>query len=149
MFVRFQQHRSRLSVSLIRAHRVHGKPRAQHVAGLGGVPLGGDPHVATRERARMWQRLHEAIADLPSEQQVRLTEALHARVPLPTEEERAAAELARAEHDAAFWDQMHGHSIKQAESYQQLAALASERAAVECELANRAKAERLANYKVA
>jgi hypothetical protein len=160
MFVRFRQHGSRLYVSLVRARRVDGKPRQEQVAALGGVPVGADPgrrpYVATRERVALWQCLHQSIADLPAEEQGRLMAAVHARVPLPTEEERGAADLSEAEHDAAFWERMRATSLKQADGYRQLAALAERKAAEGLELAKqeaeraaeaRAKAARLANYK--
>jgi hypothetical protein len=160
MFVRFRQHNARLYVSLVLTKRVDGKVRQEHVAGLGSVVVGANPGrypwVATRERVKLWQRLHENIADLPAADQGRLMAAVHARVPLPTEEERGAADLGEAEHDAAFWEQMHGTSLKQADSYRKLAAHAERRAAEEEEQAKqeaersekaKARAARLANYK--
>jgi hypothetical protein len=157
MFVRFRRHGSRLHVSLVRARRVDGQPRQEHVAALGSVPLDDvDRHAITRERARLWQRLHASIADLPAADQGRLMTAVHARVPLPSEAERGAAELSAAEDDAIFWQGMHVTSLKQADSYRKLAAHAERRAAEEQEQAKReaarsaearAKAARLANYK--
>jgi hypothetical protein len=160
MFVRFRQHGSRLYASLVRTRRVNGKPRQEHVAALGGVPIGTDPRrhpwVVTRDRVALWRCLHENIVDLRAEEQGRLMAAVHARVPLPTEEERGAADLSEAEHDAAFWERMHRTSMKQVEICQELIANAERRIAEERERASweaersaeaRAKAARLANYK--
>jgi hypothetical protein len=156
MFVRFRKGWSRLNVSLVRTYRQDGKVRSEHVAALGSVPSDDSDRFAVRDRTALWQTLYEVLADVPVADQGRLMAAVHARVPLPTEEERGAAELSDAEHDAEFWQLMHETSLEQIDSCRRLIASTEAKIAAEQELAKqeaewaeeaKAKAARLANYR--
>jgi hypothetical protein len=156
MFVRFRNHGARLNVTLVRTRRVAGKVRSEHVAALGSVPLDGADRFAVRDRTELWRRLHVNVANLPPENQGRLMAAVHARVPLPTEEERGAAALAEAEHDTAFRQTCHASSLEQIENCRTLIAIPEKQIAEQQEGAKReaehaeratAKAARLANYR--
>jgi hypothetical protein len=87
------------------------------------------------ERRDIWQQLHEHVARLALDggRAGKIMLALQARVSLPTVEEIGAAELAEAEHDAAFWERMYGTSAKQIENYQGLIKTAEQRMAEERE----------------
>jgi hypothetical protein len=156
MFIRFRENGSRLYVSLVRSRRVDGKVRSEHVAALGSVVPGGDLLAAVHDRAALWQRLHENIADLSASDQSRLMEAMHARIPIPTAEERGAAELAEAERDAAYWHMMHKNVTETINDHQYLAKTIEEKIANWLPLSKnaarnaeeaKAKAARLANYR--
>ena len=88
MFVRFRQTARRLQASLTETRRQGGKVRHEHVAGLGSVPL--SPSAA--DRVAFWIRLHQRLNTLSNRidasQHGAVLTAVHARIPMPTEEEQ-------------------------------------------------------------
>ncbi len=160
MFVRFRARALRLYVSLAESRRSNGTVRQHHVASLGVVSL--DPAalkwVAVKERSAVWQELHDNIArlSLDATKAAQLMAAVQARVPYPTPEETGNAELLEAEHDAAFWENMHGSTTKLIGCHEGLIAAAPRKiaelqddAAREAASAESAKAKtkRLDNYR--
>jgi hypothetical protein len=159
MFIRFRQSANRLNVSLVEAHQSNGTVKQRHLASLGTVgPSDKWPWVPVRERAAIWQLLHDAIGRLSIGTDVaqKLMAALQERVPYPTQEEHGAADLAEAEHDAAFWERFHGGTTKLIDSHKTLIRTAEVKiseleieAKREAEAAEdaKAKAARLGNYR--
>jgi len=133
--------------------------RQRHVASLGAVTLDREQiWLTVRERSEIWQQLHEQIRRLALDggKAGKIMTALQARVPLPTIEEIGAAELAEAEHEAAFWGGMHKSSAKQVEGYQEMIAVCERKIGEHRELMKqeadkaetaKATAARLANYR--
>jgi hypothetical protein len=109
MFVRFRQTRSRLQLSLIETRRFHGKVRHEHVASLGSIT--SPPSVA--DRIEFWARLFERLGKLSNrigpEGQHKIFDAIHARVPMVTAEERQALQLEAARTNAKQWSAMRDH----------------------------------------
>jgi hypothetical protein len=103
MFVRFRQNKCRLQVSLAETHRIDGKVRHGHVAGLGSVEM--PPSVEAR--LKFWQRLHERLAKLSNRvdaaMQGKILGAVQARIPMVTLAEQQALKLENAEADERFW----------------------------------------------
>jgi hypothetical protein len=140
------------------AGRVGGKVRQHHVASRGSVGLESPSYVTVRERSAVWQALHEAVAHhhIDADKATNLMATLQVRVPYPTPEQVGAAELQQAEHDAAFWQSMHGQTTKQIDLHKKLIAHAQKKigtseqdARAETAKADDAKARvaRLANYR--
>jgi hypothetical protein len=154
MFIRFRQRRERLYISVVESHRVKGVVRQRNVSTLGVVAV-GDTATA---RGLVWRELHEVVGRLGvnGDDAARLMETLQSRVPYPTEVELGSDELRQAEHDAKFWDRIHGSTQKLIGDHHSLIATAQdkisdlerdahrEKASAE---AARAKAARLANYR--
>ena len=80
----------RLQASLIETRREGGKVRHEHVAGLGALPL----HPTLADRLEFWRdlfgRLERLANRLDDKTRNKIVEAVLARVPMPTEEERRA-----------------------------------------------------------
>ena len=108
MFVRFRTTARKLQVSLIATRRSAGNVRQEHIASLGTVPLAPSPF----ERLAFWTRLHERLVQLANrldaEAQGTIFAAVHARIPIPTQDEHHAEQLDRARADARFWEGLHG-----------------------------------------
>ena len=113
------------------AGRVGGKVRQHHVASRGSVGLESPSYVTVRERSAVWQALHEAVAHhhIDADKATNLMATLQVRVPYPTPEQVGAAELQQAEHDAAFWQSMHGQTTKQIDLHKKLIATRKRRSA--------------------
>ena len=60
MFVRFRPSRDRLQAGLVEPHRIAGKVRQDHIAGLGSV--GMPPTVA--DRLTFWRKVEDRLAKL-------------------------------------------------------------------------------------
>ena len=122
MFVRFRQSNSRLQVSLIATHRVDGKVRHEHIAGLGSISL----TLTVFERFEFWQRLHERLARLSNRvdagNQAKLLGDVHARIPMVTPDEQRALQRENAEADAGFWEFMQQYNDELASGYKHLSA---------------------------
>jgi hypothetical protein len=92
MFVRFRQTARRLQASLTETRRQGGKVRHEHVAGLGSVSLS----LSAADRIAFWTKLHQRLDVLSSRvdaaQRGAILTAIHARIPMPTAEEREEAE---------------------------------------------------------
>jgi hypothetical protein len=108
MFVRFRTTPRRLQVSLITTRRSAGKVRHEHIASLGSAPIG--PSLG--ERIAFWTRVYERLARptnrLDPEALDAILAAVHARIPMPTQDEQHAEQLERAHADARFWETLHG-----------------------------------------
>jgi hypothetical protein len=150
----------RLYVTLAESRRSNGGVRPRHLASLGvfGLNPAARSWVAVGERGAIWRELNETIGLLriDTEAAALLMAALQKVVPYPTPEEVGAAELAEAEHDAQFWDGIHGstHELigahhKLIETTQQKIGELEEQAEQEKQNAEsaKAKAARLANYR--
>jgi hypothetical protein len=96
-----------LQLSLVETHRVDGKVRHEHIASLGALP---EPSELS-DRIAYWNSLFDRMRRLDNRldaaQQVVIFDAVNARVPMPTLDERREFGLANAEADARFWE-MHG-----------------------------------------
>ena len=103
MFVRFRETRSRLQVSLVETRRVNGKVRHEHIAGFGSVPV--QPSIA--DRIEFWEQLQQISGRLSnrlgSDGQAKTLAAVHARIPMPTLDERRTVQIENAEADERFW----------------------------------------------
>jgi len=90
MRVRVQKIDRRLTVSVEDAERVNGRPRNEHIAGLGAIAVDATAH----DRATFWQAIPERLDRLsnrigPADREAILA-ALAWRVPKPTAEELIA-----------------------------------------------------------
>jgi hypothetical protein len=142
MFVRFREIRSKLQVSLAEVRRVDRQVRQEHVAGLGTIPI--SPTVA--DRIAFWQRLHERQAQLRNrvtpELQAGILGAVHARVPMPTQDEFTATQIEHADADEQFWSGFQSFSEDQAASQKALIARAEREVADSAARATEAAAAR-------
>jgi hypothetical protein len=96
MFVRFRKTPRRLQVSILeKTSRKAGKVASEHVASLGSVTL----PMTVRGRQAFWAYLWDRLATLSNrvgaEDQARIRNAVHARIPmvLPTRPLRCPPEL--------------------------------------------------------
>lgn len=115
MSVRFRQTARRLQVSLIAGHREGAKVRSEHIAGLGSIPLDW----STADRIAFWIRLHQRLDTLGNRVDAAgrgaILTAIHARIPMPTQDDQQAVQLERAHEDARFWEtlaEMHTDDIE-------------------------------------
>ena len=126
MFVRFRTRRRRLQASLITTHRIAGKVRHEHIAGLGSVDAG----LAVADRVAFWQRLHERLAQLSNRlgatAQAKVLGEVHARIPMVTIEEIQTLQLENAEADERFWQGFAEMQTERAGGNDQLAATAQQ-----------------------
>jgi hypothetical protein len=104
MFVRFRQPAQRLQASLVETRRSNGKVRHEHIAGLGSIVTPS----SVADRVAFWNRLHARLAKLSNRVNVdtegKVLGAVHARIPMPTVDERRAVQLENARTDVKFWD---------------------------------------------
>jgi hypothetical protein len=139
MFVRFRSSRSRarLQVSIIEPHRVGGKVRAEHVAGLGAI---AQPATVI-DRVEFWQSLHAQLPTLGNRipDPASILAAVHARIPLPTPEEQRAAMLEAAEADAQLWEALGDMNQSMADDNRGLAGDVERKAAAAQQAADSAK----------
>jgi hypothetical protein len=128
MFARFHKTRSRLEVSLRESRRVGGKPRCEHIASLGSVPI----PAAAADRIAFWgvagDRL-ERLANRIGNEKEKIISAIHARIPLLDGEDIRSVQRENAEADEKFWSVLQGMAAEMAESNKALAATASRTAA--------------------
>jgi hypothetical protein len=138
MFVRFRQTPRRLQVSILEAHRAGGKVTNEHIASLGSIAV--PMSVAGRQGfwANLWDRMASLGNRISAEDQAKIRNAVHARIPMVMPDE-ARAEEARiwAEASALFEEkgtrerEAAAEAIKRAENHEGLAAIFAEnRAAV-------------------
>ena len=106
MFVRFRQSDRRLQASLTATRRDGGKVRHEHVAGLGSVPIA--PTVT--DRIAFWTKLHQRLEALSNRidavQRGAILTTIHARIPMPTQDDQQTVQLERAQADARFWESL-------------------------------------------
>lgn len=100
VFVRFRPTARRLQLSLIETHRSAGRVHHEHIAGLGSVPLAP----STADRIAFWTQLHERLGRLANRIDAAvhgaIPTAIHARIPMPTQEEQQAERLEMAKEDS-------------------------------------------------
>jgi hypothetical protein len=124
MFVRFRTTARRLQVSLAAARWTGDKPRQEHIASLGSVPL--LPSAA--DRIAFWTRLHQRLDALSNRvdavQRGAVLAAIHARIPMPTPDDQQAVQLEHAQADAKFWENIEGLHADRADGHKHLAASA-------------------------
>ena len=115
MFVRFREIKrqdgsSRLEAALIEARRRGGRPRQEFVAVLGSIPW---PEPSFDARIAFWETLHQRLSRLANRigDTGKIMGAIHAQIPMPTQEELAEQqrgsaedEIAEAERRAADWE---------------------------------------------
>ncbi len=132
MFVRFRQTPRHLQASIVQAVRADGRVRQRHIAALGSVAVPTSPAA----RLAFWTKLHQRLSALgnrlDSAEQRAVMAAVHARIPMPTPDDRRAVQLEAAEHEARFWTAIGDASAEQAAGMKELAthtAHAAEKAA--------------------
>jgi hypothetical protein len=115
MFVRFRETARRLQVSLVETGRTGGKVRHSHVASLGSIVRG--PSVA--ERVAFWAALYQRLGRLANrvngEAYGAILAAVHARIPIPTQEEQRAAAVESAQDEVRFWGFISDHNADRIE----------------------------------
>lgn len=103
MFVRFRATKSTLQVSLLVGRRVNGRVRHEQVAALGSIAL----PLTVPGREAFWIKLHAGLGRLgnrvSADIAAAIMERVHARIPLPTMEERRAQAIDVAGDDQQFW----------------------------------------------
>jgi hypothetical protein len=141
MFARFHQTPSRLQVSLRQCRRVDGKPRSEHIASLGSVPI----PVTIAGRVEFYRRASERFKGLANriggDDKKKIVAALRAKIPPVTDDEICTVQRENAEADEKFWSGLHGMNADMAEGNKALAATAS-RKAVEAEAQAKTAAEK-------
>jgi hypothetical protein len=107
MFVRFRPSRDRLQASLVEPHRVAGKVRHEHLAGVGSIEV----PMTVESRLVFWRKVEGRLAKLgnrvSADDAARIRGALFARIPLPSVDEQAAVQLANAQADAKLFAALH------------------------------------------
>jgi hypothetical protein len=106
MYVRFRATDRRLQVSLVETTRIAGRVHHNHIASLGSIPNGR----SLADRIAFWSKLHQRLATLGNRvdsamQGVVLT-AIHARIPMPTQDEQRVLQIKHARENARFWTTM-------------------------------------------
>jgi hypothetical protein len=121
MFVRFRETARRLQASLIETRRADGRVRHRHVASLGSIAH--QPTVT--DRLGFWTALHQRLARLSNQVDGRtygaILAAVHARIPMPTQDEQCEAALECARSDARFWEGIGGAQAGTAKEMQEIA----------------------------
>jgi hypothetical protein len=150
VFVRFRQSRTRVQASLIETRRVADKVKHEHLASLGAVGVPTSP----ADRITFWMKLHQRLAALTNrvgrEAQGAILTAVHARIPMPTQDDQRAVALENAKADVRFWDTMRGMHADRADGNKGLASKLArniaddETAAANAAAEGKAAAERLA-----
>ena len=118
MFVRFRSTRARLQASLIRPRRIDGKVRAEHVAALGSIAQPANIIRLGRVLAIPARAARKAGEPPPDPGPVYA--AIHARIPLPTAEQRAAM-IETAEADARLWERLRDMHQSTADEHKEFA----------------------------
>jgi hypothetical protein len=131
MFVRFRAGSRRLALSLVETKRADDRVRVrhEHIGTLGSVDL---PQTA-RGRVAFWTQLDRRLTALGnrlgSEDQAKIMDAVHARVPMPTIDEQREVKLENAKADERVWSALQDINEEQAQGQEQLSASAAAAAA--------------------
>jgi hypothetical protein len=103
MFVRFRHTAQRLQVSLAETRREGEHVRQDHVASLGSIAAVHAPAA----RIEFWTTLHQRLAGLSNRIDGRahgaILAAVHARIPMPHQDEHSTTQIAHARADASTW----------------------------------------------
>ena len=129
MFPRFHQTPSRLQVSLRESRRIGGKPRCEHIASLGSIPL----PMTDGGRIAFWDKLNQRLAMLSNrisaEARDRIISAIDARIPVFTPDELHAFQRENIEADGKLWGDLRDLSASQAAALKEHAAMILQEAA--------------------
>jgi len=123
VYVRFRKRHRRLIVTLLSSRREGGSHRKETVGYLGSTPV--EPTVFFEERIRFWQQLHPRLSRLANRiggEQAKLMAAIHARIPMFTQDEQREAQVRGAEADQRGWERIRDANLESAEDHKQLAA---------------------------
>ena len=109
MFARFKAtDPPRLQVSLRESRRAAGKVCSEHIASLGSLAI----PMTIEGRIAFWTALHERLAKLANritdEDQGRIRDAVHARIPAVTADEYEAERQRKIEAEVAEWKTIEG-----------------------------------------
>jgi 2-hydroxychromene-2-carboxylate isomerase len=122
MFPRFRETGRRLQVSLVETHRVDGRIRNSHVAGLGSVGVPASP----ADRWEYWTKLisrMEALANrVTGDTKAAILTAVDARIPMLTPEEQQAVQVDYAKEDVRQWEMVHGLNADRLNGHKKVAA---------------------------
>jgi hypothetical protein len=130
MFVRFRKTPNRLQVSILEAHRAGGKVTNEHIASLGSIEV--PMSVGGRQLfwANLWDRLTSLSNRIGADDQAKIRNAMHARIPMVMPDEANAEEAAYWERYSATFmesgarEREHAQQlIKQAETSEGIAAV--------------------------
>src|SRR5262249_34649375 len=113
----------RLIVPLLSSRREGGSHRKETVGYLGSTPV--EPTVFFEERIRFWQQLHPRLSRLANRiggEQAKLMAAIHARIPMFTQDEQREAQVRGAEADQRGGERIRDANLESAEDHKQLAA---------------------------
>jgi hypothetical protein len=122
MFVRFRRSAYRLQVSLAETRRVDGHVRQEHVAGLGSIE---SAPMTIAGRVAFWRELRgrlDRLANRIGAEQIKILDAVHARIPIVTIDEQRMLQRENAEADARLWEGLHDMNAEQAEGHKEIAA---------------------------
>jgi hypothetical protein len=121
MFVRFRKTPNRLQVSILEAHRAVGKVTNEHIASLGSIEL--SMSVGSRQAfwAYLWDRLASLSNRIGADDQAKIRNAVHARIPMVMPEEANADE-------AAYWEKYSAVFVEKGARHREDAAEAIKRA---------------------
>jgi hypothetical protein len=146
MFVRFRQTGTRLRVSLVETHRIDGRVRQSYIASLWAIRVPPSP----ADRLVFWTTLYQRLAALgnrvPGKALGPILAAVHARIPMPTGNDRQVVQLEHAKADASLWESLHdARSAQIADGKALIASMTRDVAAAEAaaaETATKAQAAR-------
>jgi hypothetical protein len=102
MFARFHQTPSRLQVSLRESRRIGGKPRCEHIASLGSIPM----PATVADRVEFFRKLSERLRKLSNrigDERAKIVNAIVGRIPRITDDDMRTLQRENAEADKAFW----------------------------------------------
>jgi hypothetical protein len=125
---RFHKARSRLEISLRESRRVGGKPRSEHIASLGSVPI----PASLPDRVEFWRQLGGRFSKLSNRigaDRGKLIASIHARIPKVTDDDIRTVQRENAEADEKLWSGIQNLNAEVAEGNKALAATASRTAA--------------------
>jgi hypothetical protein len=98
MFVRLRKTDRRLQVSILEAHRVAGKATNEHIASLGSITV----PMSVASRQAFWANLLDRLANLGNrigpDDQAKIRNAVHVRIPMVMPDEANADE-------AKYWEE--------------------------------------------
>jgi hypothetical protein len=124
MFVRFRKTPRRLQISIIETRRTAGKVASAHVASLGTIGLPMTVRGRQAFWAYLWDRLHALSNRIGPDDQARIRNAVHGRIPMVMPEE-ANADM------AAYWAEYSAVFAENGARQRRTAALFVERAEIE------------------
>lgn len=122
MFVRFRESASSLAASLVETRRADGKVVQDHVAALGSIAC----PMTVAGRIAFWGELRqrlERLANRIGDDQLKVFDAIQARIPMVTFDEMRALQRENAQADQKLWSMVHEGHAAQADELKALAAV--------------------------